>query len=201
MRVVVVVDRAVADDPGPYATKVVRSLESFAKRFGPYPYPVYTLALSASLRGGIEQPMFVMQGPGTAGRSTSHEVAHQWFYALVGNDQARDPWLDEGLSSWAEAGFEGTLASMRAQTIPPPGKGRAGEPTRYWDQHVSAYYRSVYVQPVQALAQLGPPAVVDCVLAAWADAHAHRIATAESLRAALVATFPGARAALAPYGL
>ena len=25
-----------------------------------------------------------------------HETAHQWFYSLVGN-QARDPWLNEGL--------------------------------------------------------------------------------------------------------
>ena len=26
-----------------------------------------------------------------------HEVAHQWFYALVGSDQINAPWLDEAL--------------------------------------------------------------------------------------------------------
>ncbi|MGE5380375.1 MAG: M1 family aminopeptidase, partial [Methylocystaceae bacterium] len=31
----------------------------------------------------------------------AHEIAHQWWYALVGNDQATEPWLDEGLASWS----------------------------------------------------------------------------------------------------
>ena len=33
---------------------------------------------------------------------TVHEMAHQWWYGVVGNDQAIDPWLDEGLSTFAE---------------------------------------------------------------------------------------------------
>jgi len=28
---------------------------------------------------------------------TAHEVAHQWFFGVVGSDQVRDPWLDEGM--------------------------------------------------------------------------------------------------------
>jgi aminopeptidase N len=31
----------------------------------------------------------------------AHEIAHQWWYAQVGNDQAAEPWLDEGLASWS----------------------------------------------------------------------------------------------------
>lgn len=34
-----------------------------------------------------------------------HEVAHQWFYALIGNDQALEPWLDESLSTYSELLF------------------------------------------------------------------------------------------------
>jgi aminopeptidase N len=29
-----------------------------------------------------------------------HEVAHQWFYAQLGNDQMREPWLDEGFADF-----------------------------------------------------------------------------------------------------
>jgi hypothetical protein len=29
-----------------------------------------------------------------------HETVHQWFYALVASDEAREPWLDEGLTTW-----------------------------------------------------------------------------------------------------
>jgi hypothetical protein len=31
-----------------------------------------------------------------------HETAHQWWYRLVGNDQAMEPWLDEALCTYAE---------------------------------------------------------------------------------------------------
>jgi hypothetical protein len=34
-----------------------------------------------------------------------HEVAHQWFYALVGNDQLYSPWMDEALVSWLSLQF------------------------------------------------------------------------------------------------
>jgi aminopeptidase N len=30
----------------------------------------------------------------------AHEVAHQWFYSAVGNDQARDPFADEALADY-----------------------------------------------------------------------------------------------------
>ncbi|MBN1286648.1 MAG: hypothetical protein JXB47_14715 [Anaerolineae bacterium] len=33
---------------------------------------------------------------------TAHELSHQWWYALVGNDQALDPWLDEMLATYSE---------------------------------------------------------------------------------------------------
>jgi aminopeptidase N len=31
-----------------------------------------------------------------------HEIAHQWWFALVGNDQALEPWLDEALCTYSE---------------------------------------------------------------------------------------------------
>ena len=33
---------------------------------------------------------------------TAHEIAHQWFYGIVGNDQAEDPWLDEAFATYTE---------------------------------------------------------------------------------------------------
>ncbi|MCB0031926.1 MAG: hypothetical protein KDE28_28645, partial [Anaerolineales bacterium] len=33
--------------------------------------------------------------------TTAHEVGHQWFYSLVGNDQLDHPWLDESLTQYA----------------------------------------------------------------------------------------------------
>ncbi len=33
---------------------------------------------------------------------TVHEIAHQWWYARVGNDSALNPWLDEALATYSE---------------------------------------------------------------------------------------------------
>jgi aminopeptidase N len=32
----------------------------------------------------------------------AHETAHQWWFGLVGNDQALEPWLDEALATYSE---------------------------------------------------------------------------------------------------
>jgi hypothetical protein len=73
---------------------------------GPYPYPELDLVDAPYAFGGIEYPGLVFIG--TMGTDwvtvpTVHEVAHQWFYALLGNDQIREPWLDEAMASFAEA--------------------------------------------------------------------------------------------------
>jgi hypothetical protein len=34
-----------------------------------------------------------------------HEVLHQWFFSLVGNNQAMEPWLDESIATYSEALF------------------------------------------------------------------------------------------------
>ena len=31
----------------------------------------------------------------------THEVCHQWWHLIVGNDTMRSPWLDESLTNWA----------------------------------------------------------------------------------------------------
>ena len=199
--VVVGVDAGVSERPDAYADKAVRSLQQMSARFGPYAFGGYTLAITAGLPGGIEYPGFVFAGPNAIGRSTSHEIGHQWFYALVGNDQARDPWLDEGLATWAEAGYEGTLASFVARSIPSEARGHAGAPTSYYDTRSGSYYSGVYVQGTQALAALGPPVEVDCALAAYVAINANRIATNASLIDAMAARLPGAEATLARYGI
>ena len=76
-----------------------------------------------------------------------HETAHQWFASLVGNDQSRDPWLSEGLATWAQAGLEQSLAAMLGTTVPSPLRNRIGEPMRFWQSYdFEAMRRGLYVQ-------------------------------------------------------
>ena len=200
VKVTVGVQAGIAEAPSAYVARIVRSLEDFSRRFGPYPYPTYTMAVTPVLSGGIEYPMHVLQGPGTIGRTTSHEVAHMWFYGLVVNNQGRDPWMDEGLATYAEGRFEGTLASMQATSIPSAGKGRMGEPMSFWESRQSVYYRSVYVQGAQALAALGDADLVDCALRLYVARNAYRVARPLHLVDAAGALFPDAAGTLARYG-
>ncbi|HEX2272890.1 MAG TPA: M1 family aminopeptidase [Acidimicrobiales bacterium] len=202
VRVTVGVDRGVVGaSPEAYRDRVVAALEDFGRRFGAYPWPAFTLAITPRLGGGIEYPGHVLQGPGTLMRTTSHEVAHQWFYALVGNDQGRDPWLDEGLATWAEGRFEGTLDVLRARMLPAAAAGRLGEPMTYWDAHPGVYYAGAYIQGAQALAALGDPSLVDCALRVYVAQEAHQVARPRDLVAAASAVFPDAAATFARFGV
>ena len=195
------IDRRLGDQPGVYLEKVVDVIADFSRRFGPYPWATYTLALTPDLSGGIEYPMHVMQGPGTLGRTTSHEVAHMWFYGLVATNQGANPWIDEGLSTYAEARYEGTLDAMKAREIPAAGAGKAGEPMTYWESRQSAYYRSIYVQGAQAVAALGSADLVDCALRQLVARSAYRVVGNGEVIAALSVVAPDAGAVLARFGI
>ncbi len=189
------------DEANRYLGQVVGHLKDLAARFGPYPWPAYSVSITPDLRGGIEFPMHVLQGPGTNDRTTPHEVAHMWFYGLVGNNQALHPYLDEGLATYAEGRVLGTLDSMLTRSIPVDGRGHAGEPMTYWEHRAPAYYRSVYVQTAAALARLGDLDRVDCALARYVDENAYRIAAPDDLARALDEVFTDWRPTLAEAGL
>jgi dienelactone hydrolase len=95
----------------------VAAVDSFNKRFGPYPYTEFDIAPTPNLALGVEYPgvavvrsalydpeatlfdgqvqaNFLLEG------TVAHEVGHQWFYNTVGNDQLDEPWLDESLTQY-----------------------------------------------------------------------------------------------------
>ena len=88
-----------------------KAIELFTEIYGPYPYPAYRLC-ETDFAGGLEfsgltflGSPFYDQYDGTTRVGlvslTAHEVSHQWFYGLVGNDQVSEPWLDEALAQYS----------------------------------------------------------------------------------------------------
>jgi len=87
-----------------YATRAVRL---FNTRIGAYPFTELDVVETPTLAGGIEYPGLVVinqsyydADDGVSDRMewvVVHEVLHQWWYSLVGNDQVDEPWLDEAL--------------------------------------------------------------------------------------------------------
>lgn len=202
VRVTVGVDASMPDErPGDYLSTAVHSLEDYSRRFSPYPWPSLTLAITPNLPGGIEYPTHVMQGPGTVRDITPHEVGHMWFYSLVGNDQARDPWLDEGMATYAEARVDHLTERYQRLTLPERVRGRLGEPMTFWDAQQSLYFSGVYAQGAKALLALGGPSVADCVLRVYVAHEAYLIARPADLIAAASAIVPDAARILARFGV
>jgi aminopeptidase N len=80
------------------------SLKTFNDKFGTYPYDELDI-IDAPMNGSIavEFPGIVVVGSQIFGNAvfTSHEIAHQWWYNVVGNDVIDDPWLDEALTTYS----------------------------------------------------------------------------------------------------
>lgn len=85
------------------------SLRLFNSVFGKYPYGTYSVVFT-EFSTGMEYPGISFIGEQYFEKSKKnvleqlivHETAHQWWYGLVGNNQVRESWLDEGLTSYSE---------------------------------------------------------------------------------------------------
>jgi len=88
------------------------ALKSYNQRFGVYPYTEFDVVSTPMQALGMEYPGLVavalnlynpneqaagLPFPIALESTTAHEVAHQWFYNAVGNDQVDEPWLDEAI--------------------------------------------------------------------------------------------------------
>lgn len=89
-----------------------QAVSIFQTKLAPYPYPSLSI-VAASVADGQEFDGLVLlsnkfyyqyeQGIGNNLVDIGvHEIAHQWWFGLVGNDQALEPWLDEALATYSE---------------------------------------------------------------------------------------------------
>ena len=93
-----------------------RAIDDFGARYAPYPYTEFDIVSTPTLALGIEYPGMIAitsriydvdqeyrDAPASVymESTVAHEVGHQWFYGLVGDDQLDEPWLDESLTQFA----------------------------------------------------------------------------------------------------
>ncbi len=102
--------------PWEEANRMARfTIQHFSETWGRYPWPQATTV--EGLIDGMEYPMITFV-PSLAKREDQfwvlmHEFGHEWFPMMVGSDERRYPWMDEGFNSFidygaAEAYFKGT---------------------------------------------------------------------------------------------
>lgn len=91
------------------------ALDFFSNQYAPYPYSEFDIITSPTYALGIEYPGMTAinidlydlsanfsgtPAPIYLESTVAHEVGHQWFYNMIGNDQLDEPWLDESLTQF-----------------------------------------------------------------------------------------------------
>ena len=119
------------------------AMRAYARLYGPYGRPEIDLVAGPAelAHGGVamEYPELVL----TPAQSTAvaHELAHQWFYGIVGDDQWSEPWLDESFAEFSAARLPPRRVPNRLAGCRPPdggvpldstmGRLTSGPPNRY----------------------------------------------------------------------
>lgn len=182
----------------------------YRRRFGDLPFDEIEVVQTNGILGGMEYPgvVFVSRAGATlegfpllpellehagfddAARRyiVGHEVAHQWWYASVGNDQVREPWLDEALAElstrlWlrAEDGDDRAWVMTNLATAPHPRPGVVSAAIGDFADTAS-YSEGVYREGSQVLlrlrAEIGTARLYE-VLRAWHERGRGRIGTVD----------------------
>jgi hypothetical protein len=80
------------------------SIEYFSNKWFVYPYPV--AVNEAGIAAGMEYPGIVFDGWQDKGKDlyavTAHEIGHNWFPMIVGSDERRFAWMDEGFNTFID---------------------------------------------------------------------------------------------------
>ncbi|MFC5136888.1 M1 family aminopeptidase [Actinomycetospora rhizophila] len=175
--------------PAQWADALAAAITAQSRLLGPFPYAELAVAITPGQSDGTEFPGALQFGDVGARQLralVAHEVAHQWFYGLVGNDQARDPWLDESFATAVEAlTADGDYS---ADDVDPALVGRLGDPMTAWaaDGGFRAYVDGVYEQGAAALlaGRAADPEGFDAALRGYVATNAHRVVTPAAVREA-----------------
>ncbi len=175
------------------------ALAQFSRLFGSYPYPTLRIVEGDFLDGMEYCGLFFLGRDYYAAYNgtprnyltaiAAHETAHQWWYCRVGNDPAKEPWLDEALATFGEllyfeehhADAVGWWWEFRVHRFRPRGWV---DSSVYEFSSLRAYIDSVYLRGVLFLqdlrAHMGKDAL-EAALREYARTYDGRIATAEAL--------------------
>ncbi len=162
-------------------------LPRLAARFGPYGWP--DLQIVVTNDAAMEHTGLIM----TPAQDfvVTHELAHEWWYALISNDQAEAPWLDEAFASYAEE----AAGAQRRPWCRRPGSGArfVTRGTAYFRKADFGGYTLIYTEGACLLDVLRKrigPARFDRALREYALANRYGWSTAAEFRAAMDAASP-----------
>jgi hypothetical protein len=164
----------------------VAAIADLERHLGPFPYRTLTVPFLPDYGGGVEYPALILQA--TPSRSVLvHEVAHMWFYGMVGNSQFRDPWLDEAFATYAEAVVNPSSATELLPLLDISEEVGAGmDAFRTYRRYAAVVYGKGAAALLTAREAAGGEAF-DAAVRCYVDANAWTVATPADVRTSLAA--------------
>ncbi|MFF4133191.1 M1 family aminopeptidase [Streptomyces mirabilis] len=172
-------------------TTAKTAVDAHAGRFGAYPYGELDAVIDNNFWfGGMEYPGFVLDLVSTT--ALTHEIGHQWFYGIVGDDEYNSPWLDEAFTDYATDLALGSTGTNCWNSVSWASTAeKITNSMAYWDAHSSRYSTVVYSYGKCALHDLrrvlGDTAMAK-LLKDYATSHWYGVSTTAEFKAAAQAT-------------
>ena len=117
------------------------AFDALERRLGSYPHRTFRVVQSAG-GYGMESPGLIWIPTGQARANlrylAAHETAHQWFYGIVGNDQATQPFADEAAADFAARYVLGLRRASRC--------AKATLDRSIYSYSATCYYEKIYIQ-------------------------------------------------------
>ncbi|ANP52629.1 hypothetical protein J2Z21_000135 [Streptomyces griseochromogenes] len=163
------------------------AVDAHAARFGAYPYGELDAVIDNNYWfGGMEYPGFVLDLVSTT--ALTHEIGHQWWYGIVGDDEYNSPWLDEGFTDYAtDLALGKTGSNCWSGVSWASGAEKITNSMAYWDANSSRYSTVVYGYGKCALHDLrrvlGDTAMAK-LMKDYATAHWYGVSTTAEFKAA-----------------
>ncbi|SHN58027.1 Peptidase family M1 [Paenibacillus sp. ov031] len=94
-----------------YVDQAFKAIDFFSDKYGKYPYPEFRIVESYVEGVAIEYSRLIQMGQigiNSAPEQDTvfvHEIAHQWFHALIGNNSETESFLDEGFADFSKVYF------------------------------------------------------------------------------------------------
>ncbi|MEU9213237.1 M1 family aminopeptidase [Streptomyces sp. NPDC048415] len=163
------------------------AVDAHASRFGAYPYGELDAVIDNNYWfGGMEYPGFVLDLVSTT--ALTHEIGHQWWYGIVGDDEYNSPWLDEAFTDYAtDLALNKTGTNCWNSVSWSSTAEKITNSMAYWDAHSSRYSTVVYGYGKCALHDLRRvlgDTVMAKLLKDYATSHWYGVSTTAEFKAA-----------------
>ncbi|MFJ4926996.1 M1 family aminopeptidase [Streptomyces sp. NPDC088736] len=163
------------------------AVDAHAARFGAYPYGELDAVIDNNYWfGGMEYPGFVLDLVSTT--ALTHEIGHQWFYGIVGDDEYNSPWLDEAFTDYATDLAQNKTGTNCWNSVSWASSAeKITNSMAYWDAHSSRYSTVVYGYGKCALHDLRRvlgDTVMAKLLKDYATSHWYGVSTTSEFKAA-----------------